>query len=95
VVRKTAVDGLGLSDGRCRAAVCRPRFRFDCHRRCDRVTAVAAGAWETVSKVPFASKPDAEIRALESVTDRSLWVSGTYWDDEHKRTSPMIARAVC
>ena len=54
-----------------------------------------ARAWEPISWVPFASKQDADIRALEPISGRSLWVAGTYWDDRHKRTSPAIARALC
>ena len=54
-----------------------------------------AYAWKPISRVPFAAKPDAEITDLEPISDHSLWLTGTYWNGEHKHTNPVIARAVC
>lgn len=54
-----------------------------------------AHAWKPISRVPFAAKPDAEITDLEPISDHSLLLTGTYWNGEHKHTSPVIARAVC
>jgi hypothetical protein len=52
-------------------------------------------AWKRGPGVPYARKTDFEISDLEPISDRPLWLSGTYWNSQRHVTQPLITKVVC